>query len=155
MDMMLELTVATAMVLLTVGTHAIGLLCLGRVLAALEARESPAPAAVRLNPLSTRGALYTVTLVLGLFVIHGLEIWSYAALFYLLEAVPDLREAVYFSSISYGSIGYGDASIDPEWKLLGAIEGINGAILMGWTVAFFVTVMGRLLPSAERGSGFE
>jgi len=39
--------------------------------------------------------------------------------------------------------------------MLGAIEGINGGILLGWTVAFFVTVMGRLLPSAERGSGFE
>lgn len=155
MDMLLELTVATAMVLLTVGAHAIGLLYLGRVLAALESRESPAPTAIRLNPLSTRGALYTVTLVLGLFFIHGLEIWSYAALFYLLGAVPDLREAVYFSSISYSSIGYGDASIDPEWKLLGAIEGINGAILLGWTVAFFVAVMGRLLPSAERNSGFE
>ena len=56
---------------------------------------------------------------------------------------------------SYSSIGYGDTSIDPEWKLLGAIEGINGAILLGWTVAFFVTVMGRLLPSSERNTGFE
>ena len=152
MDMIVELLVATLMVLITVGVHAMGLLTLGRIVAASDAR---AGGAIRLNPLSRRGAWLTISLVLGLFFIHGLEIWSYAALFYLLGAVSDLREAVYFSSISYSSIGYGDASIDPEWKLLGAIEGINGAILLGWTVAFFVTIMGRLLPSAERGSGFE
>lgn len=155
MDMMLELTVATGMVLLTVGAHAVGLLGLGRILAALETHESRRSAPVQLNPLSRRGAVYTMTLVMGLFVIHGLEIWSYAALFYLLGAVPDLREAVYFSSISYSSIGYGDAAIDPDWKLLGAIEGINGAILLGWTVAFFVAVMGQILPKARRDSGFE
>ena len=154
MDMLVELLTATAMVLLTVGVHAVGLLTLGRLLAAADARTRLG-AAVRLNPLSPRGALYTITVVLWLFVLHGIEIWLYAALFYLLGAVPELREAVYFSSISYSSIGYGDASIDPEWKLLGAIEGINGAILLGWTVAFFVSVMGRLLPTAERGSGFE
>ena len=81
--------------------------------------------------------------------------------FFAAQAViPGMRAAgggaiINFSSISYSSIGYGDASIDPDWKLLGAIEGINGAILLGWTVAFFVAVMGRLLPTGERGSGFE
>ena len=154
MDMTVELLTATVMVLTTVGLHAVGLLTLGRVLAAGDARAGRGQA-VRLNPLSPRGAAYTVTVVLGLFILHGVEIWLYAVLFYLLGAVPDLREAVYFSSISYSSIGYGDASIDPDWKLLGALEGINGAILLGWTVAFFVAVMGRLLPTGERGSGFE
>jgi len=153
MDMIPELLAGTVMVLATVGLHAVGLLTLGWILALGDITRPGRE--VRLNPLSPRGAAYTVTVVLGLFVLHGVEVWLYAALFYLLGAVPDLREAVYFSSISYSSIGYGDASIDPEWKLLGAIEGINGAILLGWTVAFFVTVMGRLLPSSERSTGFE
>lgn len=147
MDMILELLVATLMVLVTVGVHAVGLLTLGRMVAASDAR---AGGAVRLNPLSRRGAWLTISLVLGLFFLHGLEIWLYALLFHLLGAVSDLREAVCFSTISYGSIGYGDASITPDWKLLGAIEGGNGAILLGWSVAFFVTVMGRLLPPAQR-----
>ncbi|WP_286951830.1 MULTISPECIES: ion channel [Brevundimonas] len=148
-----ELLAGTVMVLATVGLHAVGLLTLGWILALGDITRPGRE--VRLNPLSPCGAAYTVTVVLGLFVLHGVEVWLYAALFYLLGAVPDLREAVYFSSISYSSIGYGDTSIDPEWKLLGAIEGINGAILLGWTVAFFVTVMGRLLPSSERNTGFE
>ena len=147
MNMALELLVATVMVLLPVGIHGLGLLSLGRMVAAADAR---ATGAVRVNPLSRRGAWLTFGLVMGLFLIHGLEIWSYAFLFHLLGAVPDLREAVYFSTISYGSIGYGDSSISADWKLLGAIEGVNGAILLGWSIAFFVTVMGRLFPPSRR-----
>lgn len=141
MHLLIELVVATGMVLLTVVIHGTGLMAMGRLLAAHDARQGEAP----LNPLSLDGALVTLMLVLGLFVLHGVEIWSYALLFSMIEAVPDLREAVYFSTISYGAIGYGDALIAPEWKLLGAIEGINGSILLGWSVAFFVTVMARVL----------
>jgi hypothetical protein len=37
----------------------------------------------------------------------------------------------------------GDA-LDPEWRLVAAIEGVNGIILLGWSTAFFVTGMRRL-----------
>ena len=82
--------------------------------------------------------------------LHGVEIWMYALLFTGLGAVPDLREAVYFSTISYSTTGFGDAAIAPEWKLLGAIEGINGQLLIGWTIAFFVTVTTRVLRLGPR-----
>ena len=91
--------------------------------------------------LKAGDALLTIAVVLGLFIVHGTEIWMYAALYKAIGAVPDLREAVYFSSISYGSIGYDDSLMAPQWRLLGAIEGVAGAILLGWSVAFFVSVM--------------
>jgi hypothetical protein len=31
-----------------------------------------------------------------------------------------------------------------QWRLVSAIEGINGIIFIGWSTAFFVTLMGRL-----------
>lgn len=61
-----------------------------------------------------------------------------------LGAVADLRESVYFSTITYAAIGYGDYAIADGWKLIAAIEGINGLLLISWSTAFFVTVMGRL-----------
>ncbi len=146
MQLLIELAVATVMVLATVAIHGAGLMVLGRALVAHDARRGDP----RLNPLSADGLVVAVILVLGLFLLHGVEIWLYALLFHALGAVADLREAVYFSSISYGAIGYGDGSIRIDWKLLGAIEGINGAILLGWSVAFFVTVMGRMLPRPDR-----
>ena len=135
-----ELALSTVMALLAVSIHGFGLLGLGR---ALEVYEIRAGRSYVEGPLWGH-VLLTIAVVLGLFVIHGVEIWMYAALYKLIGAVPDLRDAVYFSSISYGSIGYSDALMAPEWRLLGAIEGVAGAILLGWSVAFFVSVMAPL-----------
>ena len=132
-----ELALSTVMALLAVSLHGFGLLSLGRGLKFYEIRAGRSYVD---GPLWGH-ALLTIAVVLGLFVIHGVEIWMYAALYKLIGAVPDLREAVYFSSISYGSIGYSDVLMAREWRLLGAIEGVAGAILLGWSVAFFVSVM--------------
>lgn len=34
---------------------------------------------------------------------------------------------IYFSTITHGAIGYGDAQMTEEWRLVSAIEGINAA----------------------------
>lgn len=138
--MWLELLVATGMVLLTVTIHGFGLALLGIWLRG-EARAehiSTAP------PLSRRAFVFTMMLVLGLFALHGIEVWLYALLYHSIGAVPDLRTAAYYSAATYGAIGFSDEAMAPEWRLLGAIEGLNGVLLLGWTTAFFVTVVGRL-----------
>ena len=56
--------------------------------------------------------------------------------------MPYLRTSVYFSTITYSTLGYTDAAIRPEWQLVAAIEGINGVLLLGWSTAFFVRVIG-------------
>lgn len=138
--MLVELATATAMVTLTVLIHGAGLYALARILR-LEAREE---AIAHINPLSARGVAATVAVVLGLFFIHGIEIWLYAFLYDAIGAVRGLREAVYFSTITYGAIGYDDAAMAKSWRLVSAIEGINGIVLIGWSTAFFVTLVGRL-----------
>lgn len=135
--MLLELLVATVMVILTVVIHGWGLALLARLTRAEENAK-------RLDWMSARGVGFTVALVMGLFALHGLEIWLYAMLFHGLGAVPDIRTAVYFSTTTYAAIGYGDRVMAEEWRLLGGIEGINGVILLGWTTAFFVTIMSGL-----------
>jgi hypothetical protein len=135
-----ELATATAMVMLTVLIHGAGLYALARILR-LESEEE---AAERVNPVSPRGIAATIGIVLGLFLLHGIEIWLYAFLYDLLGAVDGLRNAVYFSTITYGAIGYDDDAMDQSWRLVSAIEGINGIVLIGWSTAFFVTLVGRL-----------
>jgi len=60
------------------------------------------------------------------------------------RALPSFREALYFSTISYATIGYSDEAIAREWRMVAALEGILGVILLGWSTAFFVRVLGRL-----------
>jgi Ion channel len=136
----IELAVATAMVMLTVMIHGGGLALLSRFLR-FEAKEE---AMHHVPPLSARGLLATLALVLALFALHGLEIWIYALLFYELGAVQGFENAVYFSTITYAAIGYSDEAIADGWRLVGAIEGINGVLLLGWSTAFFITMVARL-----------
>ena len=147
--MLVELVVATAMVLLTVIIHGAGLLWLGRL---MEMRER-STGKTRISPLSIEGAIVAVLAALGLLVLHGVEIWLYAILYREIGAVETMRDAVYFSTITYASIGFSDTVVTPEWKLLGALEGINGALLLGWSVAFFVTLMTRFLPARHHHDG--
>ena len=60
------------------------------------------------------------------------------------NALPDLESALYFSTSSYATIGYGDLVLPRGWRVLGAIEGANGVILLGWSTAFFVAIVGRI-----------
>lgn len=137
--MLPELATATFMVTLTVLIHGAGLYALTRILR-IEIEEE---AAERTHPLSPRGIAATVGIVLGLFCLHGIEIWLYAFLYNLLGAVQGVRNAVYFSTTTYGAIGYDDSAMAERWRLVSAIEGINGIVLIGWSTAFFVTLVGR------------
>jgi hypothetical protein len=82
--------------------------------------------------------------VLGLVAIHTVEVWAYAALYLALGALPSLEEALYFSTTSFTTIGYGDVVLSHQWRIVGAIEGANGLLLFGWSTAFLVSVIGRM-----------
>ena len=138
--MILQLAVSTFMVLLTVVIHGGGLAILGRMLRG----EVQVELAHHVPGFSLRTMGFTLALVLALFVLHGVGIWLYAFLYEGLGAVVDLETAVYFSTISYAGIGFDDRYIAPEWRRVAAIEGINGLLLLGWSTAFFVTIVARL-----------
>jgi hypothetical protein len=135
-----DLLIATAMVVVTVAMHGVALGWLSRWLK-IEYRDETRH---HIGPLSMRAMAFTQAMVLALFVLHGAEIWLYAAVYMALDAVDDFSTALYFSTISYAAIGYSDLAIDPRWRLVGAIEGINGLLLLGWSTAFFVSFLNRL-----------
>jgi hypothetical protein len=135
-----ELWTGTILAIVTVIIHGAGLLVLAKMLR-LESSDGHD---THVHPISIRGAVVTVGVVLGLFVLHGAEIWLYAITYTLLGAIADFSTALYFSTITYAAIGYDSHPLDPRWRMLAGIEGINGLILLGWSTAFFVTVMGRI-----------
>ena len=134
-----KFALSTFMLVLCVIIHGLGLFTLNRALReeTWEERQS------RMTALSARGALFTFTIVLTLIAIHGLEIWAYALLYLAIGAVPGLENALYYSTISYSTVGYNDTLMHEEWKLLGAFESIAGMILLGWSTAFFFRMLGR------------
>jgi voltage-gated potassium channel len=84
--------------------------------------------------------------VLVLLIMHVLEIvvWAYAYLLLLPAGELDsLEEAVYFSFVTFTTLGYGDITLTQGWRLLSGIEALNGIMLAGWTTAMLFAVVQR------------
>jgi hypothetical protein len=130
----MQLVLASAMVVVTVIVHLVGLAFLARALRAGQRL----PASLRLAPI-----ILLVAAAIGLFAIHTVEIWSFAALYLVLQAAPDFEQSLYFSTVTYASIGYGDVLVAKPWRILGAIEGATGVIMLGWSTAFLVSLLAQ------------
>jgi hypothetical protein len=135
--MIIQLVIATILVVAAVLIHGAGITALARTLALH-------PSGVESHHFSLARAILVLGLVLALFVLHGAEIWMFAAAYLGLGALQGLEQAVYFSTITYAAIGYSDQYIDSGWRLVAAIEGVCGIILLGWSTAFLVSVVARL-----------
>jgi len=135
-----QFLIATAMLVACVVVHGFGLASLNKALRG----EMTVERLQQIDALSPRGALFTLVIVLAIFALHGIEIWGFAMLYMGVDAIPKLEEALYFSTISYSTVGYSDVHIAPEWRLLGAFESILGMVLIGWSTAFFFRMLGRI-----------
>lgn len=133
--MLIQLFLATIMSLVTVVIHLTGLAFLVRTLRSRHRLVKPvkrAPVAVLLIATAT------------IFAIHTAEIWLYALLYLLLGALDTFEVALYFSTVTYSSLGYGDVVLGQNWRIFGAIEGATGILMIGWSTAFLVSMLGQL-----------
>ena len=87
--------------------------------------------------------------VFALIFVHFLEIWLFALLYLVLVALPNFPDALYFSTFTYATVGYSDSAMAHEWRMIAALEGIMGVILLGWSTAFFVRILKRLEEEPE------
>ena len=85
--------------------------------------------------------------VLILVALHVLEIVLWAVAYRTM--VPDdelatFEQAVYFSFVTFTTLGYGDITLSESWRLLSGIEALNGILLVGWTTAMLFAVVQRI-----------
>ncbi|MFZ9085801.1 MAG: potassium channel family protein [Steroidobacteraceae bacterium] len=75
---------------------------------------------------------------------HMIEIAMWG-LFYLTQGVmPTLSLSLYFSAVTYATIGYGDVVPPSEWRLVASMEGLTGILMCAWSGGFFFAVAARL-----------
>jgi voltage-gated potassium channel Kch len=77
------------------------------------------------------------------------ELWQpfMAAMLYLaLGCAPlhNLSDALYFATITYTTLGYGDIVLEAQYRMLSGIEAANGFLLFGWTTAFLFEIISQL-----------
>jgi voltage-gated potassium channel len=91
--------------------------------------------------------------VLVLLILHALEIvvWAYAYLLFLPSGeLGSMEEAVYFSFVTFTTLGYGDITLTQGWRLLSGIEALNGIMLAGWSTAMLFALVQRTWQSIVR-----
>lgn len=78
--------------------------------------------------------------------LHLLEvlIWALSYMYVVPAGQLDtLEEAFYFSAVTFTTLGYGDVTLNSDWRLLSGIQAINGILLIGWSTAFIFAVLQR------------
>jgi hypothetical protein len=78
-----------------------------------------------------------VTLLLLIGNLAQVALWAIS--FLLLEEFQQFREAFYHSAVNVARLGYGDIVMLAEHKLLGPLEAINEALMIGVSTALLIT----------------
>jgi hypothetical protein len=68
--------------------------------------------------------------------LHAMETGIWALAFRGLGALPDFRDAMLYSLGAMTTYGHQDLTLEAQWRLLGAIEALNGWLLFGLSTAF-------------------
>jgi voltage-gated potassium channel Kch len=83
-------------------------------------------------------SLVVGALVLILFLATLVEASAWASAYLVLDAIPDFETALYFSTVTYTTLGYGDIVLEGDWRLLASFQAANGIIMFGWTTALII-----------------
>ncbi|TIP35512.1 MAG: two pore domain potassium channel family protein, partial [Mesorhizobium sp.] len=136
--MILNLCTGTIVISLTVVIHTFGLIAITYVMARLVAF-------FRMHGRRSR-VLAMISVVMGLFAVMTTEVWLWAGIYRLLGIFSDFETALYFSTITFSTVGYGDVVPAHGWRVLAALEGINGFLLIGWSTAYLIAAGTRVGP---------
>ena len=133
-----QLISAALLIVLMTLVHGVGIVAITKLLQLEDER-------LQAYELGLSAFSLMVTMALCLFGLHILEIGLFAAFYLLVSAVQTAEEALFFSASAYATIGHTRDLLTEQWRVVGAIEGLVGFVLIGWSTAVFVTDMNKLL----------
>ena len=133
--MVSTLLIAWCLLGLTVTIHAAGLSAMLRHLSSSALRDR------RFWPVTWQLLWVAWRLIL----LHLAEIAEWALFYWWQKCLPDAESSLYFSGVTYTTLGYGDLVLPKEWRLLGPVEGLTGILMCGLSTGFFFAVVSKFL----------
>ena len=100
-----------------------------------------------------RAALLLVQVAFWTVLAHLAEMTLWAVAYVRLRALPDFAEALYFSMVTYTTVGYGDIVLPLQWHVLAGVEGLTGILMAGWSTGALFAVVSRLVVRLELVGG--
>lgn len=86
--------------------------------------------------------------VLVFFVSALIEVGIWAAAYLALGALQGIESSLYYSMVTFTTLGYGDIILSERWRLLSSFEAANGIIMFGWTTAVVMYAVQRTFSKA-------
>ena len=141
-QLMIQLTVSSILIAGTTFLHAIFVAFGAAILRGVSARMW--------GPIRfVRDSLALSVLALLLMFAHFIEIVMWAAAFIQLDLFTTWEKAIYFSAVSYTTLGFGDVLLPERWGLLAGASAANGLLLFGLSAAFLVEASAKLRLGGE------
>lgn len=132
--MLREIVIAAAVVSVCLMVHVAGILLMAKWL--LRKRDR-----LGLNITNRHFAQLLILLFAGVMCLHLTQTGLWALFYYTRGLFSDFETSLYFSMVSFTTIGYGDVLLPRNWRLLGVIEGFSGVLLCGISTAFIFAVV--------------
>ncbi|MDX1509011.1 MAG: potassium channel family protein [Woeseiaceae bacterium] len=82
-----------------------------------------------------------------LLAMHLLQILTWATTYRWLVPGDELQtfeKAVYFSFVTFTTLGYGDITLSESYRMLSGIQAMNGILLVGWSTAVLFAIVQRI-----------
>ncbi len=86
-------------------------------------------------------------------ILIGIEAGVWATAYRILGAIPNSRTAMLYSLSAITTYGHSEIFLAEHWRLMGALEALNGIMLFGLTTAFMYGMIQRVWP-LERRRGY-
>ena len=100
---------------------------------------------IRLRPFFRRFTNTATIVICVLFVmsVQTVNVWVWGLTFYMAGVFQSLEPALYFSLVSFSTLGFGDIILDEKWRILSGLTAANGLLSFGWSTAYMVELVRR------------
>lgn len=71
-------------------------------------------------------------------------VWLWGTTFYHMQAFATLEESIYFTLVSFTTLGYGDVLLPKEYRILGGLAAVNGMLNIGVLTALLIETIRTL-----------
>jgi uncharacterized membrane protein len=96
----------------------------------------------RLPPLHLQRELKFSVLILLMLVTHIIEILLWSGALTVSGAVATFRESYYYVAVTYTTLGYGEGTLTPQWRILAPMIAMSGLFAFGWTISVLFSIIG-------------
>lgn len=83
-------------------------------------------------------------LVLALFLAAVAEAGMWGGVYLYAGVIEGTERAMYFSLVTYTTLGYGDITLEGAWGLLAACQAALGLFIFGWSTAILIAAVQRI-----------